>query len=55
MNHYGYVAERHWARWLPSQYAAIDENLKGIRAIFAKFLKENRLIGKTPQGAGPLC
>jgi hypothetical protein len=25
MNHYGEMARRHWARWLPSQYAAIGD------------------------------
>ena len=24
MNHYGEMARAHWARWLPSQYAAIQ-------------------------------
>ncbi len=24
MNHYGAMAQRHWARWLPSQYAMIQ-------------------------------
>ncbi len=24
MNHYGAMAQSHWARWLPSQYAAIE-------------------------------
>ena len=25
MNRYGVIAQRHWARWLPSQYAAISD------------------------------
>jgi hypothetical protein len=25
MNHYGAMARRHWARWLPGQYAAIED------------------------------
>jgi hypothetical protein len=25
MNHYGVTAQRHWARWLPSQYAQIPD------------------------------
>ncbi len=25
MNHYGEMARRHWAKWLPHQYAAIEE------------------------------
>ncbi len=25
MNYYGEIAQRHWARWLPSQYAAIED------------------------------
>ena len=25
MNYYGEIAMRHWARWLPSQYAAIED------------------------------
>jgi hypothetical protein len=25
MNHYGYLAQRHWARWLPQRYAAIED------------------------------
>lgn len=25
MNHYGDMARRHWARWLPEQYAAIAD------------------------------
>ena len=25
MNHYGEMARRHWARWLPQQYAAIED------------------------------
>jgi hypothetical protein len=25
MNRYGEMARRHWARWLPSQYAAIED------------------------------
>jgi hypothetical protein len=25
MNRYGVTAQRHWARWLPSQYAAISD------------------------------
>lgn len=24
MNHYGAMARRHWARWLPSRYAMIE-------------------------------
>ena len=24
MNYYGEIAQRHWARWLPNQYAAIE-------------------------------
>ncbi len=24
MNHYGSIAQRHWARWLPRRYAMID-------------------------------
>jgi hypothetical protein len=24
MNHYGDMARRHWARWLPQRYAAIE-------------------------------
>ncbi len=25
MNRYGVIAQRHWARWLPRQYAAIGD------------------------------
>ena len=25
MNRYGVIAQRHWARWLPRQYAAISD------------------------------
>jgi len=25
MNYYGEMAQRHWARWLPRQYAAIED------------------------------
>jgi len=25
MNYYGEIASRHWARWLPSRYAAIKD------------------------------
>jgi hypothetical protein len=25
MNHYGEIAQRHWARWLPCQYAVIED------------------------------
>jgi hypothetical protein len=25
MNYYGEMAQRHWARWLPAQYAAIED------------------------------
>ena len=25
MNHYGTMAQRHWARWLPERYAAIQD------------------------------
>jgi len=25
MNHYGAIAQEHWARWLPGQYAAIED------------------------------
>src|SRR5260370_42490720 len=25
MNHYGTMAQRHWARWLPQRYAAIQD------------------------------
>jgi len=25
MNYYGAMARRHWARWLPGQYAAIED------------------------------
>jgi hypothetical protein len=25
MNHYGAMARRHWARWLPRQYAMIED------------------------------
>ena len=25
MNRYGVIAQRHWARWLPKQYAAISD------------------------------
>jgi hypothetical protein len=25
MNHYGYLAQRHWVRWLPHQYAAVED------------------------------
>lgn len=25
MNYYGEIAQRHWARWLPNQYAAIED------------------------------
>jgi hypothetical protein len=25
MNHYGAMAQRHWARWLPARYAAIED------------------------------
>jgi hypothetical protein len=25
MNHYGTTAQRHWARWLPERYAAIQD------------------------------
>ena len=25
MNRYGVIAQRHWARWLPGQYAAISD------------------------------
>jgi hypothetical protein len=25
MNRYGLIAQRHWARWLPRQYAAIND------------------------------
>jgi hypothetical protein len=25
MNYYGEMAQRHWARWLPEQYAAIED------------------------------
>jgi hypothetical protein len=25
MNRYGVIARRHWARWLPRQYAAISD------------------------------
>jgi hypothetical protein len=25
MNHYGMIAQRHWARWLPSRYALITD------------------------------
>jgi hypothetical protein len=25
MNHYGDIAREHWARWLPQQYAAIED------------------------------
>ena len=26
MNYYGEMAQRHWARWLPRQYAAIEDS-----------------------------
>ncbi len=26
MNRYGVIAQRHWARWLPRQYAAISDS-----------------------------
>lgn len=25
MNYYGEIAQRHWARWLPNQYAVIED------------------------------
>ncbi len=25
MNRYGVIVQRHWARWLPEQYAAISD------------------------------
>ncbi len=25
VNRYGVIAQRHWARWLPKQYAAISD------------------------------
>jgi hypothetical protein len=25
MNHYGQMARRHWARWLPRHYAAVED------------------------------
>jgi len=25
MNHYGAMAQRHWARWLPGRYAMIED------------------------------
>ena len=25
MNHYGEIAQQHWAKWLPHQYAAIED------------------------------
>ncbi len=55
MNHYGSMAQRHWARWLPSQYAMIgdpDSFFAGLGDRASDRIAElaDQLAGDQPQG-----
>jgi hypothetical protein len=59
MNHYGAMAQRHWARWLPSQYAAIQDQERfftdlGDRASERIAELADHFAGEVPPGEGYL-
>jgi len=60
MNHYGDMARRHWARWLPHQYAAIEDpdsffSDLGSRASARIDELAYQLAGDDPPGEGYLA
>ena len=59
MNHYGDMAQEHWARWLPQQYAAIEDpdsffSDLGSRASEKIAELAGAFAGDTPRGEGYL-
>jgi hypothetical protein len=57
MNHYGEMARQHWARWLPSQYAAIEDPESfftdlGDRASERIAELADQLAGEAPRARG---
>jgi hypothetical protein len=59
MNHYGAMARQHWARWLPSQYAAIEDPESfftdlGDRASERIAELADQFAGEAPPGEGYL-
>jgi hypothetical protein len=59
MNQYGAMAQRHWARWLPQQYAAIEDPDRfftdlGDRASDRIAELEVEFAGDQPPGEGYL-
>jgi len=60
MNRYGVIAQRHWARWLPKQYAAIsdpDTFFTTLREEVARQIDAvaDELMDETGQGDGYLA
>lgn len=60
MNYYGQMAQRHWARWLPRQYAAIEDpgsffSDLGSRAETRIDELADQLAGDDPPGEGYLA
>jgi hypothetical protein len=59
MNHYGTMAQRHWARWLPERYAAIPDPGSFFSALGEETARQIAdlaldLAGDDPPGEGYL-
>ena len=59
MNRYGVIAQRHWARWLPRQYAAIGDPESFFTTLGEEAARQiddltDELAGETGQGGSYL-
>jgi hypothetical protein len=55
VNRYGVIAQRHWARWLPRQYAAISDREMFFTALGEEVARQiddlaDELVGEIRQG-----
>jgi len=60
MNRYGVISHRHWARWLPRQYAAISDPDSFFTALGEEVARQiddltDELVGEIRQGEGYLA